>query len=277
MRSLRFTAQNLLKRVHLYERVKASCLYDLYWTIADQKIISSRDQEVELYRNVLEGFRGGDLIFDIGANKGFKTEIFLRLGATVIAVDPDEVNQAALKEKFLKYRMVKKPVLIVGKAVSDKNGFNTFWVDEPGSAKNTLSEKWVDTLRRDEKHFGKLLSFPRSVRVDAITLEDLVQTYGRPFFIKIDVEGHEFNVLSGLRRPVPYLSFEVNLPEFRSEGLKCIERLDQLAPRGLFNYIIGNHPKLASDWMNAEGFRDVLQRCAEDSIEVFWKTLNRPT
>jgi FkbM family methyltransferase len=277
MRSLKSSAQNALKQIHLYERVKASRLYDLYWRIADKKIIGSRDQEVELYRNVLEGFRGGDLIFDIGANKGFKTEIFLRLGAKVIAVDADEVNQAALKEKFLKYRMAKKQVLIVGNAVSDKKGFVTFWVDEPGSAKNTLSEKWVDTLRRDDKHFGKLLSFPRSVRVDAITLEDLVQTYGQPFFIKIDVEGHEFNVLSGLRRPVPYLSFEVNLPEFRSEGLKCIERLDRLAPSGLFNYIIGSHPKLASDWMDAAEFHDVLQRCVEGSIEVFWKTLNRPT
>jgi FkbM family methyltransferase len=277
MRSLKSTAQNVLKHVHLYERVKASRLYDLYWRITDKEIIRSRDLEIEFYRNVLDGFRGGDLIFDIGANNGFKTEIFLRLGAKVIAVDPDEVNQAALKEKFLKYRVVKKPVLIVGKAVSDKDGFDTLWIDEPGSAKNTLSEKWVDTLRTDEKHFGKLLSFPRSVRVDVITLEDLVQTYGEPFFIKIDVEGHEFNVLSGLRRPVPYISFEVNLPEFRSEGLKCIERLDHLAPRGLFNYIIGNHPKLASDWMDAGGVRDVLQRCAEDSIEVFWKTLYRPT
>jgi FkbM family methyltransferase len=277
MRSLKSTAQNALKQVHLYERVKVSRLYDLYWRIADKKIIGSRDQEVELYRNVLKGFRGGDLIFDIGANKGFKTEIFLRLGAKVIAVDPDELNQAALKEKFLKYRVVKKPVLIVGKAVSDKNGFDTFWVDEPGSAKNTLSEKWVNSLRRDEKHFGKRLSFPRSVRVEAITLEDLVQTYGQPFFIKIDVEGHEFNVLSGLRRPVPYLSFEVNLPEFRSEGLKCIERLDQLVPSGLFNYIKGDDSKLASDWMDTGCFRDVLQRCAEDSIEVFWKTLNHPT
>jgi hypothetical protein len=47
MRSLKSTARNVFKQVHLYERVKASHLYDLYWRIADKKIIDSRDQEVE--------------------------------------------------------------------------------------------------------------------------------------------------------------------------------------------------------------------------------------
>jgi FkbM family methyltransferase len=216
--SLKSTGKSALKQFHLYERAKASCLYDLFWRVADKKIIDSRDREIDFYKNLLVGFRKGDLFFDIGANQGFKTGIFLKMGATVVAVDPDERNQEVLQEKFLAHRFRKKPVTLVAKAVSEERGSRTFWIDEPGSAKNTLSEKWVDTLRRDEKHFGKLLSFPRSVRVDAITLEDLVQTYGQPFFIKIDVEGHEFNVLSGLRRPVPYLSFEVNLPEFRAKA-----------------------------------------------------------
>jgi FkbM family methyltransferase len=240
--------------------------------MADKKIIDDRNREVAFYKHVLKGFRAGDLIFDIGANEGFKTDIFLRLGARVIAVDPDEANRTALREKFLTHRIAKKPVCVVGKAVSDGNGSTRLWIDQPGSAKNTLSEKWIKILEVDDKRFNARLSFDHSVVVETITLDDLMKQYGLPFFVKIDVEGHEVSVLRGLQRPVPYLSFEVNLPEFRSEGLKCIERLDQLAPSGLFNYIIGNHPQLASGWMDAGRVRDVLQRCAEDSIEVFWNT-----
>jgi FkbM family methyltransferase len=91
------------------------------------------------YRSLLVGFRKGDLIFDIGANNGFKTDIFLRLGARVVAVEPDKSNQIVLADKFLKYRMIKKPVSIVAKAVSNKTGRETLWINEPGSAKNTLN------------------------------------------------------------------------------------------------------------------------------------------
>src|SRR6267143_4282430 len=103
--------QSLLRRVGLYNRLKASCLYDLYWRFADKRMLDGRSREVKFYRNLLEGFRNGDLIFDIGANHGHKTDIFLRVGARVLAVDPDKVNQEALKDKFLRYRWGRKPVI----------------------------------------------------------------------------------------------------------------------------------------------------------------------
>jgi FkbM family methyltransferase len=264
--------KQLLKRAHLYERVKGSYLYDLFWRIADKRIIEDRNLEVEFYKKLLVGFRKGDLIFDVGANQGFKTGIFIKLGATVVAVDPDEANQGILRERFLTYRIKKKPVTVIANAISDKMGSATFWIDEAGSAKNTLDQKWVETLRLDTKRFGKALSFPRTVTVQTITLEDLIKMHGKPFFIKIDVEGHEASVLGGLKQAVPYLSFEVNLPEFREEGLKCVSLLDGLAASGRFNYIVGNRPELAGGWINAREFRSVLQQCGEESIEIFWKS-----
>jgi FkbM family methyltransferase len=272
--SFKSAAQSALKQFHLYERAKASCLYDLFWRVVDKKVIDSRDREIDFYQNLLVGFRKGALFFDIGANQGFKTGIFVKMGATVVAVDPDARNQEVLHEKFLDYRFRKKPVTLVAKAVSEETGSRTFWIDEPGSAKNTLSEKWVEILRGDEKRFGRLLGFRQKVGVNTITLQDLIRAHGRPFFVKIDVEGHEANVLAGLKQPIPYLSFEVNLPEFRNEGLKCIELLEQLAPTGRFNHIIASCPKLAGDWISAEEFRGVFRECTEDSIEVFWRTFN---
>src|SRR6266849_6304856 len=196
--------------------------------MADRRRIDARSNEVHFYRCLLDGFRQRDLIFDIGANAGEKTDVFLRLGARVVAVEPDEVNQEVLREKFLRYRMAPRPVVIVGKAASDRETVETMWIAEPGSALNTLSHKWVETLRADKGRFEDELAgldFLRRKEVETTTLEQLVIAHGLPTFIKIDVEGYEPTVLRGMQSPVPYLSFEVNLPEFRPEGLECVELL----------------------------------------------------
>ena len=276
VRALKPYLQTLLKRLDLYQRLKASRLYDLYWSIADRRIIDERSREVEFYRKVLEGFRQGDLIFDVGANHGFKTDIFLRLGARVVAVEPDELNQEVLTKKFLRYRLTRKPVVIVGKAVSDRSTVDKMWIDAPGSAKNSLSQKWVKTLRGDEKRFGHRLDFAQQREVETITLEQLIITHGLPIFVKIDVEGYEANVLRGLQRPVPYLSFEVNLPEFKPEGLECIKLLERIAPDGKFNYAADCQKGLVLErWLQSREFSEVLNACSETSIEVFWKTSGR--
>jgi FkbM family methyltransferase len=269
--SLQHSLQSLLGRLGLYHRLKGSRLYDWYWRIADQRIIDRRDEQVAFYRSVLKGFGKDSLVFDIGANHGTKTDIFLRLGAKVVSVEPDETNQGILRERFLS-RFRPKPVTIVGKAVSDHSAVETMWIDAPGSAKNTLSQKWVDTLRGDEQRFGHTLGFARRREVETTTLEQLFDEHGLPFFVKIDVEGFEPQVLRGLKRPVRYISFEVNLPEFRPEGLECIASLERVAADGKFNYA-GVRPGLALDrWLAAEEFTSVLKECGEPSIEVFWTT-----
>jgi FkbM family methyltransferase len=268
--------QKLLSRAGLYERAKTSWIYDFYWSFADKGIVADRESEVKFYRELLEGFRVGNLIFDIGANQGYKADIFLRLGARVIAVEPDEASQDVLKKKFLKYRFKKKKVVIVPKAVSDKRSTETLWIETPGSAKNTLSKKWAETLEGNEKRFGQKLSFGQVKEVETLSIEDLVAQFGAPLFVKIDVEGHELSVLRGMRRAVPYLSFEVNLPEFHSEGQECIEVLGRLAPYGTFNFAADCRQGLAlNKWLPKEEFLVVFNSCTAESIEVFWKVSSR--
>jgi FkbM family methyltransferase len=268
--------QTTLDNAGVHQRLKVSCLYDFYWKMADPRVIDGRGKQVAFYRNVLQGFPAKGLIFDVGANCGQKTDIFLRLGARVVAVDPDEANQAILKEKFLAYRLSPKPVTVVGKALSDRDSVQTMWIDGPGSAINTLSEKWVDTLRGGPRRSVSVLDsqeFARHREVQTTTLDQLIASHGEPFFIKIDVEGYEKTVLSGLSGPVPYLSFEVNLPEFRSEGIECIELLRRLAPQGEFNYAVDCQESLVLDrWSDASAISRVLETCTEPSIEIFWKT-----
>jgi FkbM family methyltransferase len=276
MRTLMVGIRALLQHAGLYHRIKASRLYDLYWAIADRRVLDDRRAEVDFYRRHLNGFRAGDLIFDIGANQGYKTDIFRRLGARVVSVEPDRYSQEVLRQRFLQYRFRKPPIAIVGRAVSDRETVETMWLDAPGSAKNTLSLKWAQVLRNDERRFGMRLNFGHRQDIATIRLETLVTLYGDPFFIKVDVEGHELAVLRGLEHPVPYVSFEVNLPEFRSEGEECIYLLSNLAADARFNYVADCRKGLVlKRWLNQLDFLRAFSDCAERSIDIFWTPQNR--
>ncbi len=270
--SLKRQAQGVLKAVGLYERVKASRLYDLYWSRTDPHWITDRAQEVEFYRTVLAGLKKRDLIFDIGANDGRKTDVFLRLGARVVAVEPDETNLKVLKGKFLKNRLFPKAVAVEGKAVSDRTGSVSMLIDAPGSALNTLSPKWANTLRSDPARFGQQFDFTTEKVIETTTLESLIEKHGTPFYIKIDVEGHELNALRGLKHAVPRVSFEVNLPEFKEEGLECIGLLQRLAPDGEFNCVAECRDGLKySTWLRGPEFVQAYGEFTDSTLEIFWR------
>jgi hypothetical protein len=109
--------------------------------------------------------------------------------------------------------------------------------------------------------------------VETTTLEHLIDTFGPPCFVKIDVVGFELEVLQGLRRCVPLLSFEIDLPEFRHELLQCIEILGGLSLRGLFNYSWDRRNGFClRRWLDAESFVQVLESCGEGPIEIYWRT-----
>lgn len=277
MKAVKRNLQSILKRAGIYQRLKSSPLSDLYWSVTDRRRIANRSRQVAFYRQLLVGYRKSDLIFDVGANVGEKTDVFLRLGARVVAVEPDESNQEILRAKFLRFRLAPKPVVIIGKAVSDSVKVETMYVDGPGSALNTLNPKWVDALKGNKKRFEQTqdrLDFDGHTEVQTTTLEELIAAYGTPHYVKIDVEGYEKWVLLGLKRTVPFLSYEVNLPEFLSEGLECVKLLQGLDEDGKFNYATNFHDGLQLDrWLDARGFAEVLSQCRETSLEVFWTAL----
>lgn len=256
--------------------LQSSFIRRIYWAVAKRETLISRQREEDFYRKLLVDLRRDDLIFDIGANMGEKTDVFLKLGARVLSVEPDAACRAILQSKFLRYRLRARPVTLVGKAVSDKIGTEQMWIDGPGSAVNTISRKWAEELKehkQDFKHGNYGLDFSSSEQVETTTVEELMRLHGVPYFIKIDVEGHELSVLRGLQRPVPFLSFEVNLRAFRQEGIECVRALHQLKQDGNFNYTPDCSSGLVlRDWLGPEEFYSVLGSCTDESIEVFWKS-----
>src|SRR5262249_8954041 len=156
--------------------------------------------------------------------------VFLRMGASVVAVEPDPVCQLILAQKYHRLRLNACPVQLISNAVGSTDGVERMWVDGDGSALNTLSSKWVDALRADTDRSWNAADprkFASHFDVNTVTLDTLIANYGMPFYIKIDVEGYEDVALRGLTKSVPYLSFEVNLPEFVEESIRSILLLDR--------------------------------------------------
>lgn len=267
---------SILKKFGLYHRLRASSVYDYYLTLTNGELSKGRDREAAFYLALLSEFEPGDLIFDIGANIGDKTDTFLRIGARVVAVDPDERNQAILRQKFLSYRMRPKPVTIVGKAVGATAAVETMLVCAPGSVFNTLSKKGASMVSgatsRPEQPL-EAFEYQEERTVETTTLEHLIEAYGLPSLIKIDVVGFELEVLRGLHRPVPCLSFEIALPEFRPEMLNCVEILGGLSSSGRFNYTWDRRNGLVLDrWLDVQTFLQLVEDCGDGPIEVFWRS-----
>jgi FkbM family methyltransferase len=270
---MRAALRRALRGLGLYDWLKEeSVVYDFYRYLRSGTPLNWRAREVAFYRNLLASLPAPLLVFDLGAHRGRTTQAFLSLGARVVAVEPDERSRSILARRFGAGRPG-SPVTLVGMAASDSERRETLWVAEPGAGINTLSEKWVATLRRNPGKLGMACDFPKRQPVSTTTLDALIAAHGKPHYVKIDVEGHEAAVLRGLTRPVPIVSFEANLPEFRPEALDCVWLLDRLAPGGSFNLTLGDSHQgfAAADWQSAEKIRLLLRALDEATVEVYWR------
>ena len=182
----------------------------------------------------------GDLCFDIGANIGGKTGVFLQLGARVVAVEP----QPIFRELIEKYGN-NVNLTTVNKGVADKSGFLDLFICNQCHVISTMSDKW-----KKDGRFSSEYKQVDMVSVPVVTLDSLIGEYGLPKFCKIDVEGFEKEVLMGLTKPIPYISFEFT-KEFLDDAKICAEHLASLGTAG-FNFSIADKMNLFfKDWVSS--------------------------
>lgn len=126
----------------------------------------------------------GDVVVDVGAHIGYYTLIFAELvgeKGKVYAFEPDPDNFDILRKNVEVNGY--KNVILEQKAVSNQRGIVRLFLGKERSAHHTLSK---NDYSSDE-----------SVPVEAIRLDDYFKEESIDF-IKLDVEGGEYNALNGM-------------------------------------------------------------------------------
>jgi FkbM family methyltransferase len=200
--------------------------------------------------------KSGDTVFDVGANTGNRTKVFRKLARRVIAVEPQEECVAVLRRQFSGDAGVK----VVSKAVGSKQGTAQICIGSTDTI-SSLSREWIDAVQRSGRFSHCEWGSQR--QVELTTLDQLISDYGLPTYIKIDVEGYEFEVLQGLSQAVRALSFEFT-PEYLAAAFKCIEHLASLGTFQ-FNYSVGESMKLvSSSWVSSGQIKRELLKHRDD-------------
>ncbi len=196
----------------------------------------------DLYRRFV---RPGDIVFDIGAHVGDRIASFRRLGARVVAVEPQPALARILRILYGR----DSTVAIEAVAVGRNAGSIDLKVNLANPTVSSASDAFIKAAEGAPGWEGQ--RWTKTVRVPVTTLDAMIERHGVPSFIKLDVEGFEVEALAGLTQPVPALSFEFTTIQ-RELAAACVVRCAALGFRH-FNAALGESQALThAEWLDAQ-------------------------
>jgi FkbM family methyltransferase len=205
----------------------------------------------------------GSLVFDIGAHVGDRSRAFAALGARVVAIEPQDGPR-----RILRFALRNRPDAVIdGRAVGAVDGMTTLHTAPTNPTIASTSTEWVH--RASELPGWNSYPFTATTSVEQVRLDRLIEEYGMPRFVKIDVEGSEADVLAGLSVPLNSLSFEF-LPADRDVTFHCLLRLETLAAAvgGVYryNFSLGEELRLVmpDTWWTVDELRAYLSEIPPD-------------
>ena len=149
-----------------------------------------------------------NLIFDVGLHLGEDSEFYLKKGFDVVAVEASPAN-AVKAAKRLKGYVDSGRLTIVNKAITSDEGPVAFFVSD----RSIWGTTDPNTAERN-RHLGSSIS---EITVPGVPFHRLLEQYGVPYYMKIDIEGADTLCLEGLMasadRP-KYVSIESSKTSF---------------------------------------------------------------
>jgi FkbM family methyltransferase len=202
--------------------------------------------------------------FDIGSHVGDRIGAFRRLGATVVALEPQPDCARCIRTIYAG----DKGVTLVESACGPTPGTLSLHINSANPTVTTASPEFVKAAGGAGGWEGQV--WDRAIEVPVTTFDRLIADYGAPDFAKIDVEGFEADVLAGLSHPVKALSFEFTTIQ-RDVAHRCIERLAALGPYR-FDVALGESQTLTFErWITAGAMADHIAQLphAANSGDVY--------
>jgi FkbM family methyltransferase len=186
----------------------------------------------------------GGLAFDIGSHVGDRIGAFRRLGAKVVALEPQPDCALTIETLYAGDAGVR----LLRSACGPQPGHLTLHVNSANPTVTTASRAFMTAADGAGGWEGQ--RWDRELQVPVTTLDALIAGHGRPDFVKIDVEGFEADVLAGLSTPVAALSFEFTTIQ-REVAAACLARLAELGYRR-FDLALGESQRLSfGRWIDA--------------------------
>jgi FkbM family methyltransferase len=176
----------------------------------------------------------------------------LSIGSRVLAVEPQARCADLIEQRYHPNR--KLTVLRVG--VHSECGVAPFFVRKQDWLSGFV-EKWEGHTDHVEE-------------VEIVTLDLLIATYGLPDYVKIDVEGLESEVLSGLSHPIRLLSYEYHMLENGIDtATQCVNRLAKLGEVRINVTGSEEHRFAFAEWFTHAELPDRLLSLREDKVYRF--------
>ncbi|WP_291720385.1 FkbM family methyltransferase [Bernardetia sp.] len=153
--------------------------------------IVGHDIEVKaFYKKLILSEYKPKLVFDVGANYGTHSILFLATGIDTITFEPNpacyDSFDTMAKLNNLKYNLEKV-------AVGETESTATLVFPEKDTWLGSLTEEYVESINTFDK--------VKKVETKVITLDNYTDSKGIvPDFIKIDTEGFEINVIKGAKK-----------------------------------------------------------------------------
>ena len=204
--------------------------------------------------------RPGGLCFDVGANMGNRVKCLVKAGVRVVAVEPQEECLAVLRDVWGR----DSHVTILDVALGAVAGEGVLHVGDSDTV-SSMSEEWIRSVSASQRFGRNRWRTTRKVQIE--TLDALVERFGVPDFVKIDVEGFEDSVVAGLHRPLKAISME-----FTPEHLAPItQAIHHLAGLGAIEFNISLRESARLEWTEWVGVKGILQalECVPDDRTTF--------